>query len=153
MAGLFDKIKKDVKKGIEDGIAVVKEGATVVSDKVGELTAEGKRQYKMFDLKSKIQSQMTVLGGRVYHVLDSKKSPAADSKVKEVFIKIKNLEGQLSKLEGKKETKAAAPAKPEKKTKGTPKNAERAKVKKTNVKPGKNSRGPGLVASTQRDIE
>jgi len=26
MAGLFDKIKKDVKKGIEEGIAVVKEG-------------------------------------------------------------------------------------------------------------------------------
>ena len=139
MAGLFDKIKKDVKKGIEDGIAVVKEGATVVSDKVGELTAEGKRQYKMFDLKAKIQSQMTVLGGRVYDVLDSKKSPAADSKVKEVFIKIKNLEGQLSKLEGNKETKAAAPAKPEKKTKGTPKIAVRAKVKNTAVKPAKYS--------------
>ena len=47
MAGLFDKIKKDVKKGIEGGIAVVKEGASVVSGKMGELTTEGKRQYKM----------------------------------------------------------------------------------------------------------
>ncbi|MFH1124009.1 MAG: hypothetical protein V1758_10170, partial [Pseudomonadota bacterium] len=71
MAGLFDKIKKDVKKGIEGGIAVVKEGASVVSGKMGELTAEGKRQYKMYDLKAKIQSQMTVLGGRVYDVLES----------------------------------------------------------------------------------
>jgi len=89
MASLFDKIKKDVKKGIEEGIAAVKEGASVVSEKMGELTAEGKRQYKMFDLKAKIQSQMTELGGRAYDVLDSKKSPAADSRVKAVYAKIK----------------------------------------------------------------
>ena len=75
-----------------EGIAVVKEGASVVSEKMGKLTAEGKRQYKMFDLKTKIQSQMTVLGGRAYDVLDSKKSPAADSKIKAVFAKIKKLE-------------------------------------------------------------
>jgi hypothetical protein len=129
MAGLFDKIKKDVKKGIEEGIAVVKEGANVVSEKMGELTAEGKRQYKMFDLKAKIQSQMTVLGGRAYDVLDCKKSPAADSKVKAVFVKIKKLEEQLSKLEGKKETKAAAPIKPA--TKATPKKTAQATTKKT----------------------
>ncbi len=62
MAGLFDKIKKDVKKGIEEGIAVVKEGASVVSGKMGELTAEGKRQYKMFDLKARIPAIQTVAG-------------------------------------------------------------------------------------------
>jgi hypothetical protein len=112
MASLFDKIKKDVKKGIEEGIAVVKEGANVLSEKMGELTAEGKRQYKMFALKAKIQSQMTELGGRAYDVLDSKKSPAADSRVKAVYAKIKKLEEQLSKLERERETKAAAPKKP-----------------------------------------
>ena len=140
MAGLFDKIKKDVKQGIEDGIAVVKEGASAVSDKVGELTAEGKRQYKMFDLKAKIQSQMAVLGGRVYDVLDSKKNLSADIKVKEVFAKIKNLEGQLSRLEGKggeKEAKAAASVKPVKKTKRAPKIAVKAKTKNTSVKAAK----------------
>ena len=134
MAGLFDKIKKDVKKGIEEGIAIVKEGASVVSEKMGELTAEGKRQYKMFDLKAKIQSQMTVLGGRAYDVLDSKKSPAADSKVKAVFVKIKKLEQQLSKLEGRKETKAAAPIKPATKAKATPKKTAQAAAKKTATK-------------------
>jgi hypothetical protein len=121
MAGLFDKIKKDVRKGIEEGIAVVKEGASVVSEKMGELTAEGKRQYKMFDLRSKIQSQMTVLGGRVYDVLESKKNPATDGKVKGVFGKIKKLEEQLSRIEGGKETKAAAPKKPAKKVNAIPK--------------------------------
>lgn len=129
MAGLFDKIKKDVKKGIEEGIAVVKEGASVVSGKMGELTAEGKRQYRMFDLKAKIQDQMTVLGGRAYDVLDGRKSPAADGKVKAVYAKIKGLEEQLRKLEGGKQKKAAAPGKPARKA--APKRAVKPAVKKT----------------------
>jgi hypothetical protein len=111
VAGLFDKIKKDVK--------------------MSELTAEGKRQYKMFDLKAKIQSKMTELGGRAYDVLDSKKSPAVDSKVKAVYVKIKKLEEQLSKLEGGKETKAAAGKKPAAKAKATRKKTVRAAAKKT----------------------
>ena len=134
MAGLFDKIKKDVRKGIEEGIAVVKEGASVVSYKMGELTAEGKRQYKMFDMKAKIQSQMTELGGRAYDVLDSRKSPAADGKVKAVYVKIKKLEEQLRKLEGGKVTKSAAPKKPARKAKATPKRTVRTAAKKTATK-------------------
>ena len=137
MAGLFDKIKKDVKKGIEEGITVIKEGASVVSEKMGELTAEGKRQYRVYDLKAKIQGQMTVLGGRVYDVLGSKKSPSADSKVKEVFVKIKKLEEQLRKFEGGKETKAAAPKKPAAKAKATPKKTAQTVAKKTATKTAK----------------
>jgi len=134
MASLFDKIKKDVKKGIEEGIAVVKEGASVVSGKMGELTSEGKRQYKMYDLKAKIHSKMTELGGRAYDVLDSKKSPATDSKVEAVYVKIKKREGQLCKLEGGKETKAALPKRPAAKTKATPKKTVQAAVKETATK-------------------
>jgi hypothetical protein len=137
MAGLFDKIKKDVRKGIEEGIAAVKEGAGVVSEKMGELTTEGKRQYKMFDLKSKIQGQMTVLGGRAYDVLDGKKNPATDSTVKAVFVKIKKLEAQLCKLEGVKEAKAAAPKKPAAKAKAAPKKTAPAAAKKPAAKSAK----------------
>lgn len=131
MAGLFDKIKKDVKKGVEEGIAGVKKGASVVSEKMGELTTEGKRQYKMFHLKLKIQSQLTELGGRAYDVLDSKKSPVADRKIKSVFVKIKKLEEQLRKLEGGKESKAAVPKNHATKVKATPKKITQASAKKT----------------------
>lgn len=134
MDSLFDKIKKDVKKGIEEGIAAVKQGANVVSEKMSELTAEGKRQYKIFDLKSKIQSQMTELGGRTYDVLNGQQSPAADNKIKSAFVKIKKLEQQLRKLEGGKETKAATPRKPAAKTKATAKKNARASAKKTAAK-------------------
>jgi hypothetical protein len=115
MEGLFDKIKKDVKKGFEEGFAAVVQGASVVSAKMSELTAEGKRQYKMVDLKAKIQSQMTELGGRTYDVLNKRQSPETDRKIKAVFVKIKKLEAQLHKLEAGKKTKTAAPKKPAKK--------------------------------------
>ena len=44
MESLFDKMRNNLKKGIEEGIAVLKEGANVVSVKMNELSAEGKRQ-------------------------------------------------------------------------------------------------------------
>lgn len=150
MAGLFDKIKKDLKKGVEEGIAVVKEGASVVSAKMGELTAEGKRQYKMFDLKAKIQNQMTELGGRAYDILDNKKSPAADSKIKTVFVKIKNLEKQLRKLEGEKETKAPPKKKPAAKTKAAPKKTARPAAKKTTPQTTKKSPAKSKASATAK---
>ena len=127
MEGLFDKIKKDVKKGFKEGIAAVVQGASVVSAKMSELTAEGKRQYKMLALQLKIQTQMTELGGRTYDVLNKKQSPEMDRKIKAVFVKIKKLEAQLHKLEAGKKTKTAARKKPAKKT------AKKTSAKKVNV--------------------
>jgi len=121
MEGLFDKIKKDVKNGFKEGIAAVVQGASVVSAKMSELSAEGKRQYKIFNLNLKIQTQMTELGGRTYDVLNKKKSPETDRKIKAVFVKIKKLEEQLRKLEAAKKTKTAAPQKPAKKGKAATK--------------------------------
>jgi hypothetical protein len=115
MEGLFDKIKKDVKKGFEEGFAAVKQGANVVSVKMNELSAEGKRQYKIFNLNLKIQDQMKELGVMTYAVLDSMKSLDENKKIKAAFAKIKKLEWQLNKIGGKK-IKTAAPKKPAKKT-------------------------------------
>ena len=122
MEGLFDKIKKDVKKGFEEGFATVKQGANVVSVKMNELSAEGKRQYKIFNLNLKIQDQMNELGSITYAVLDSRKSLDEDRKIKAAFAKIKKLEWQLSKIGGKK-IKAVSAKKPAAKGKATTKKA------------------------------
>jgi hypothetical protein len=116
MESLFDQIKNNLKKGMEEGIAVLKEGANVVSVKMNELSAEGKRQYKIFSLNSKIQDQMNELGGITYAVLDSRKSLDEDKKIKAAFAKIKKLEWQLSKIGGKR-IKAVSAKKPAKKGK------------------------------------
>ncbi len=99
--GLWDRIKKDIKKGINEGVSAVKQGATVAVEKAEELAEEGKRRYRIFELKQKVQSNFTELGGKVYD-LSSKgaKNPLIDTKVKSTISGIKKLENQISKLEG-----------------------------------------------------
>ena len=134
MEGLFEKIKKDLKKGIDEGISALKEGANIVSVKMNEIKAEGKRQYKIFDMQSKIHDQMTELGGRVYAVQSSNKSLDVDNKIKALSLKIKKLEWQLHKIEGDKKIKAVSPQKPKAKAKAKPKKSLQPSVKKTAAK-------------------
>jgi lipopolysaccharide export LptBFGC system permease protein LptF len=124
MESLFDKISKNIKKGMEEGIAVLKEGANVVSVKMNELSAEGKRQYKIFNLNLKIQDQMNELGGITYAVLDGRKSLDENKKIKAAFAKIKKLEWQLSKIGGKR-IKAVSAQKPTAKEKMITKRRQR----------------------------
>jgi len=132
MESLFEKVKKDLRNGLKEGVAALKEGATVMSGKVNELKEEGKRQFKIFEMKAKIQGQMTELGGMVYDVIDNKKCVPTESKIKAEFAKIKKLEGQLRKLEGSKKVKAASPGKP--KAKVTSKKTSKTAAKKTTTK-------------------
>jgi len=98
----WEKVKKDLQRGLEEGIAVVKEGAAVVKEKVEQLTEEGRKQYKIYALKTKAQREMAELGGRVYDVSSKVKNPMLDKKVKAIVARIKKLENQVAKLEGKK---------------------------------------------------
>ena len=116
MEGLFSKIKKDVKKGLEEGIAAVMQGANVVSLKMNELSEEGKKQYKMFNLHVQIKDQMNEMGVMAYAALENGKSLDEDKKIKAVYKKIKKLEWQLSKFEGVHKVKVASPKKAPKKT-------------------------------------
>lgn len=95
----WQKIKSDVRKGIKDGIGIVREGVTVVKTKAGELTEEGKRQLKIYELKTKVQREIAELGGKVYSLNSKMKNPMLDSKVKAVMGRIKKLEAQIVKIE------------------------------------------------------
>lgn len=97
----WEKVKKDMRKGIKEGIHIVKEGAIVVREKAEELTVEGKKRYRIFDLKTKVQKEITELGGKVYDLIPKVKNPILNSKVKVVVSRIKKLEAQITKLEGK----------------------------------------------------
>lgn len=102
----WQKLKKDMQKGIKEGIEVVKEGAIFVKKKAGELTEEGKRQYKIFELKTKVQKEIAELGGKVYDLSSKIKNPMLDKKVKAIVARVKKLEAQIIKLEGKKKETA-----------------------------------------------
>ena len=99
----WDAIKKDLQQGLEKSLAVVKQGAVDVQKKAGEITEEGKRQYKVLRLKTRIHEAITDLGAKTYILMSGAKAknPALDTGVKEIVARIKDLEGQLGILEGK----------------------------------------------------
>jgi peptidoglycan hydrolase CwlO-like protein len=95
----WEQVKKDLRKGIKEGITFVKEGAIVIKEKAEELTLEGKKRYKLFELKTEVQKQIANLGGRVYDLSSKAKNPMLDSKVKAILSRIKKIENRITKLE------------------------------------------------------
>ncbi len=67
-------IKKDIQKSIKEGIIMVREGVTVAKAKAEELTEEGKRRIKVLELKTKVQREISDLGGRVYTISEKSKN-------------------------------------------------------------------------------
>lgn len=114
----WDGIKKDLQQGLEKSMAAVKQGAVVVQKKAGELTEEGKRQYKILRLKARIHEAIADLGAKTYVLLSSAKAknPALDAGVKEIMVRIQDLEAQLGILEGK-SSEGSAKARPKSRTK------------------------------------
>ena len=95
----WEKLKKDIGAGLEQGMVVVKKGALVVQRKAVELTEEGKRQYQIMTLKSRVHSQMADLGARVYSLMLSRsKNPVADAVVKDLVVQIRRNEMKIVSL-------------------------------------------------------
>jgi hypothetical protein len=117
--GFWENVKKDLQKGLKEGMDFVREGATIVKVKAEELTEEGKKRIKVFDLKTKVQREISELGGKVYDLSSKMKNPMIDSKVKAGIARIKKLEAQIAKIEGKiKVTSKKVTRKPTSKSKG-----------------------------------
>jgi polyhydroxyalkanoate synthesis regulator phasin len=100
---LWEKIKNDLQKGIEESMAVIKEGSAAIKEKAGELTEEGKRRYKLFELKKEAHEYLAEFGGKIYDLASKVENPMLDTEVKAIMEKIKHLEEQIAKLEGKQE--------------------------------------------------
>ncbi len=101
----WQSLKKDIQKGWKEGVVAVKEGVVVVRKKAGELTDEGKRRYKILELKTRVHKRVYDLGERVHALLATRKkaaNPALDASVKAIMTDIAKLEGNIAKLEGRK---------------------------------------------------
>ena len=96
----WEGIKKDLQMGMEKGMAAMKKGVVVAQKKAEDLTEEGKKQFKIFTLKTKVHEGISDLGARVYELMGSrKKNPALDAKVKSIVTQIKKLDAQIAELE------------------------------------------------------
>jgi hypothetical protein len=112
----WQKVQKDMQKVQKDVQKGVRESFTVIRKKAEYLTDEGKKKYKVFDLKSKVHKHMSNLGGLVYTMSGTQKNPLQDAKVKAEIEKIKKLEDQITKLETAPVKKKTAKKKAAKKT-------------------------------------
>lgn len=97
---LWDKVKKDIRKGVKEGVQFVKEGAVIVKEKAGQLTDEGKKKVKALELKAKVYREMADLGGKVYALSGAARNPLQNAGVKDVIGRVKKMEFQIAKLEG-----------------------------------------------------
>ena len=137
----WSKVKKDLQKGVDEGLAFVKEGAAVVMRKAEELTDEGKKRYILYEKKSKVQKEIAELGGQVYDLSGKMKNPMLDTKIKEITARIRRLEAEIMKLEGKQEPGA-------KKTTVKKTAAKKTVAKKTPAKKAAMSKMPVKPATT-----
>ena len=120
----WDKIQDDLKKNLQEGLEIFKEGSSVVTETLEKFTSEGKTKYKVFNLNMKVQEDFAKLGGEVYDLIAKKsRNPLGNKKVKSIITKINKLEKQIDRLESKDAKKAV------KKT--TKKTAKKSTARKT----------------------
>ncbi|GBE41262.1 hypothetical protein BMS3Bbin09_01155 [bacterium BMS3Bbin09] len=130
----WDKIQDDLKKNLQEGIEIFKEGSSVFTEKIEELTGEGKKKYHIFNLNMKVQEEFAKLGGAIYDLTVKKsKNPISNMKIKSILAKINKMETQINKLEGKENNKPAQKAvkKRTTKKKAATKKKTAAKTKKS----------------------
>jgi len=86
------KLRKDIEEGIKQGIVIVEKGVALVKVKAGELTEEGKKQYRMYELKTKLQKEVSVLGAKVCEL-------SAAGAIKPVHADVTKILGRIDKLQ------------------------------------------------------
>lgn len=99
-----------VKKYTEEGVEVLKEGASVVAEKTGELARIGKIKMEIMNLNRKINNYFSEIGGRLYHLKVEGKQDEINNdlnineiveKIRKLEEEVKNKEEQLAKVKAK----------------------------------------------------
>ena len=88
----WKKMKDDIAKGIKDG-------AGTVAKKTGEMSAEGQKKIKAFNLKRQIQGYMEDLGGALYNVEMKTPGTITDEAAKKILMRIEIANFDLKELE------------------------------------------------------
>jgi len=95
----WNKMKSDISRGLKEGLDKVMEGAETVAKKTGEVSAEGQKKVKIFNLKRKIQGYMEDLGVAIYNAEVMTPGSVTDETAKEVIERIKAANDKLKDLE------------------------------------------------------
>ena len=130
---VVNKLIKEIEDGVKQSINAVKARVTLVVEKADELTEEGKKQYRLYELKHKRQGQFSDLGEKLHGLVAGKKLKIAHRELKTLISSIDKTNTEIAKLEDKTPTapgrkaagrRAAAKPKTAAKKKTAPRRAE-----------------------------
>ena len=113
----WDNAKKDFQQSLKESVHLLKEKAIIIKEKADELTEEGKKRYKIFDIQMRIQKEVGELGGRIYDLSSRSGNPLLDKKVKTLIARIKKLESHIIKLKKNKKESTRSKASQKRRTK------------------------------------
>lgn len=134
----LNKLRKDIEEGIKQGIVIVEKGVALVKVKAGELTDEGKKQYRIYELKTKMQKEVSVLGAKVCELSAAGAIKPVHDDVKKIIARIEKLQASLAKLAPAAAKKPAVKAKaPAKQSAPAPKAAAKKSAPKKKAAPKK----------------
>jgi len=99
--GFWDTVKTDLKKAVEEGWSVVRDGAKIAADKSEEVAKTGKLKYKAHLLHKDAEKVFADLGGLIYDLANrpTKRDPLANPEVKRLIEEIRDLENNASVME------------------------------------------------------
>ncbi|GBE06133.1 MAG TPA: hypothetical protein ENH45_02780 [Nitrospirae bacterium] len=106
---LWEKIQKDIKTNIKEGLSIVKEGSAIVSQRIEKLTEEGKKRYQVFTLNMRVRDEFSRLGGKIYGLSGKTRNPMTNRNVAAIVSRIKKLEDRIKILEQKPKKRKAKP--------------------------------------------
>lgn len=137
-------VKRDLKKAVEEGWTVVKDGAKVAAEKSEEVAKTGKLKYKAHILQKDAEKLFADLGGIIYDLANgrSEKNPFSNPEVKRLVKEIAQLEDSAGNLEDditkiKKHMAKSSPKKTKPKASAAPKKAAPKKAVKKKAAPKK----------------
>jgi len=98
--GFWERVKKDIRKGINEGMFFLKDRKAVARKRAKKLPRVGQDTLKTYELQVLVQRQLTELGGRIYDLSSKKKNPMLDPRVKTMIARLNKLEEKIaSKIE------------------------------------------------------
>lgn len=93
----WTKIKGEMKNGMIQGVAALKEGSNLAAEKAGQFAEMGKVRYQIFLIEQQTEKNFAAMGERIYRLIEEEhdKDPVADEMVKQYIAEAKKLGKKL----------------------------------------------------------
>ncbi len=108
----LDKVSTGLKKAVDEGWLVVREGAKVAEEKTKGVAKVGKLKYQVYTLQRRAEKYMTEIGGQVYDMSATpSENPLSSPDIIDLVESVKEIEGEIKRLEGEIEEMKDVPIK------------------------------------------